>query len=226
MTTLRHSNILHELIDIAHELLDSGDEINGNAILERARQLKESTLLGQLPEGFVLYDLQNFLNHLNIDYCIIGGLAMLVHGTPRSTEDIDVLVSKIPPNEITSNIEEMRKFNFYKTQSRTGTHMVLDHRKSGMCELLLADDELRRWALQTSSERHVLGATIKVVNAIGLVALKVRAMSNKPSRASKDVPDIVSVVMKSKPNLEELHGIITDNELLLLNSVLPLKYQF
>jgi hypothetical protein len=226
MAALRYTNLLHELIDIAHELIDAGDEERGNAVLERARRLKETALAGQLPEGFVLRDLQNLLEHLSIDWCIIGGVALLVHGIPRNTEDIDVLVSRIPPNEFTRDSSEMQKFNFYKSKSTTGTHMILDHRRQGMCELLLADTELKRWALQTSEVGAVLGGRVRIVSALGLIALKAHAMSNKPARASRDMPDILSVIMKSKPNLSELHAVLSDEEIVLLNSQLPAKLQF
>ncbi len=35
-----------------------------------------------------------FLNQRNIDYCIVGGFAVIIHGNPRSTMDIDFVIGE------------------------------------------------------------------------------------------------------------------------------------
>jgi len=40
--------------------------------------------------GKALSKIGNFLNRLSIPYMIIGGQAVLVHGEPRLTKDIDI----------------------------------------------------------------------------------------------------------------------------------------
>ena len=47
-----------------------------------------------------LMDLVDLLDHQNIPFVVIGGLAVLVHGEPRYTADVDVVVGIDIPTAI------------------------------------------------------------------------------------------------------------------------------
>ena len=188
-------------------------------ILDIAHDIQGKSLTGSIPPNNVMSDMANLLADLSINYGIIGGVALIVHGQIRDTNDIDVLVDKMPPADKTGNSDYMDKFNFYRKKSVTGTVLTLDHKQSGGIELLMADDPLKVWALSTVQNALVLGLQVPVVSAAALVALKVRAVVNNPGRATKDKPDILSVLIRSKPDLSKVWPLLNTEETKVLKSL-------
>jgi len=56
-----------------------------------------------------LLKLIEILNEAKISYALCGGLAMAVHGHPRATQDIDLL---IPETELAKTLEVAKKIGF------------------------------------------------------------------------------------------------------------------
>lgn len=166
--------------------------------------------MGSLPHPNVLVGLTLLLEDQKIRFAIIGGIAVNVHGHSRATEDVDALVSKLPAR--TTDVEYMQKFGFYRSKSSTGTSQVLDSRSGGGVDLLLAQSSLDLWALKTAGQVSVLGGTVPVVTRDALVGLKLRAASS-PSRKGKDLPDVLSVVLKGKVNGKTLAKYLTPQEM-------------
>jgi len=224
MTSYRSTqNEVLDLIKIAHRVAAKGHDDLCEEILGAARGIRGKSLMGSMPSNNVMSDLTNLMQDMKISFAVIGGIALIVHGQVRNTEDIDVLVDAMPPADKTRDQEYMDKFRFYRKTSSTGSVITLDHKQMGGVELLLADDPLRQWALSTASTESVLGAQVNVVSAAALIGLKIRAMMNNPSRASKDAPDILSVWMKSKPDLSGMIGFLSPGEIAGLERVIGEK---
>jgi hypothetical protein len=187
-------------------------------LLDIAHDIRGRSLTGSLPSN-IMSDMDNLLTDLSVKYVVIGGVALIVHGQVRDTDDIDVLVDKMPSASKTSNSDYMNKFNFYPKKSTTGTVLTLDHKQFGGLELLTADDPLKIWAMSTVQNHLVLGLQVPVVSAAALVALKIRAVVNNPGRASKDKPDILGVLIRSKPDLSEVWPLLNDEETKVLKSL-------
>ncbi len=207
--------ILDKLVKVAHDLSD--DNLS-DQILDIAHELRGKTLMSGVPPPTVLQDLKNLLQDLGVEFALIGGLAVGVHGDPRGTDDIDVLVSKLPDAQKIADLEYMAKFNFYRGKSRTGEHLVLDNKK-GQTELLVANNDLRRWALETATEENILLTKLKVVSAAALIGLKLQAISSNPKREAKDKADIVSVLFTSKPKLDKVKEFLTEKEVAMLETL-------
>jgi hypothetical protein len=212
-------DLMQMLVRVAHKLADDpSHQQDADDILEVAHQIQGRSLVGSMPEGSLLQDLASLLGDLGIDFAVIGGVALSVHGQVRNTEDIDVLVSAIPPEDKTRDVDYMQKFNFYRARSSTGTNLIIDHRKDGYVELLLADNPLRQYALSTATPSMVLGVQVPVVSAAALIGLKIQAMVNNPGR-TQDAPDILSIWIKSEPDLTEIRTMLSPQEIAALDKI-------
>jgi len=67
-------------------------------VLDHVRQMTSQTLLEGMPPTNVLRDLDLFLRNQKINFAIIGGIAVGVHGIPRGTADIVTVFSESKPD--------------------------------------------------------------------------------------------------------------------------------
>jgi hypothetical protein len=212
------SKHIQTIIRMANEIAEKYKFENTDELIEAAHEIRSKSLHGEMPPTFLMQDLSNLLKDNNIDFAVIGAIALSVHGQVRGTDDIDVLVSDIPSRM--PDADYMRKFNFYRSKSSTGAGAVIDHRTNGMVELLLANNPLRQWSIDTATKIMVLGVEVPVVSPAALIGLKIQAMVNNPKRASKDAPDILSVWIKSTPDLSEIKQFLNAKELVALESII------
>ena len=211
------SKHIQTIIRIANEIAEKYEFENAE-LIEAAHEIRSKSLHGEMPPTFLMQDLANLLKDNNINFAVIGAIALSIYGQVRGTDDIDVLVSNLPGQM--PDADYMRKFNFYRSKSSTGTGAVIDHRVNGMVELLLSNTPLRQLAIDTATKTMVLGVEVPVVSPAALIGLKVHAMVNNPKRASKDAPDILSVWLKLKPNLSEVKRFLNAQELKALENIL------
>ncbi len=208
------------LTAIAYELFDRGEQDLGEQLLKLSREITSMTIAQGVPEPSVIRSADLLFRDLKIDYCLIGGMAVNVHATPRGTEDVDILVNELPPVERTKNRQYMGRFGFYPAVSRTGGHLVLD-KDNGYVECFPAmGDPLREEALAKAREEDVMGMPIKVVTPAFLIGLKVAAIHDKPSRRHKDGQDILAVYLAQKPSLTKVQSLLGGAEQAILKDVL------
>lgn len=198
---------------LADSLLKEGDEELASDTLAHSRKISDRIILGNLPTSNILQDLCLLLKECNVKFAVIGGLATCVRGQIRSTEYIDVLVEKFPGVDKLRDSDYMGKFNFYRSKSSTGTVLVIDHRSSaGYVEMLLANDDLTKWAVRTATVENLLKSNVPVVSADALICLKVKASVGNKKRQVKDFPDILSVLLKNEVDLFEIEHFLNDDE--------------
>ncbi len=220
MTDSRNtSDLTNKLVRIAYRLIEKGQHSDGEEILDATHAIRGRSLFGSIPDNNIMQSLSSLLTDLECNFAIIGAIALAVHGQVRNTEDIDALVDPFPPRSKTKDTEYMRTFGFYPAGSSTGTMITIDHRKNGQIELLSTNTPLRQWALSTASKTMILGNLVPVVSAPALIAMKVVAMAENPKRRSKDQPDIVSILIRSKPDLNEAMNFLSDSEKAILQKI-------
>ncbi len=56
-----------------------------------------------------------FLNRERIDYVVVGGIAVIFYGNPRTTMDADILL-RIEENKIKKFVEFLKKNNFFASE--------------------------------------------------------------------------------------------------------------
>ena len=128
------------------------------------------------------------LHAANVEYALCGGLALAVHGAPRATIDIDLLVS---PNEVdrAREVAASRGFiikalpmNFANIRIDRITKIHPDG-DTLMLDLLVYSPELDGvW--QTRERRRWNGRDLSVVSSDGLITLKMLRQS------AQDLADI------------------------------------
>ena len=216
-----NQDLTDRLVRIAHKIMDEGNEQDGGEVLDLVHQVAARSLRGSVPPNSLMASLDGLLAAHKIRWAVIGAVAVFVHGTPRDTQDIDVLVDPMPDAAKLADPRHMEQFGFYRARSSTGTVLTVDHRQSGQVELLLADDALRQAAIASANPEMVLGRQVPVVDAAHLIALKVHAWTRNPSRGGKDRTDIVSVWEKSRPDLSPVLGLLDPAELANLRKAIP-----
>ncbi|MBI4956022.1 MAG: nucleotidyl transferase AbiEii/AbiGii toxin family protein [Myxococcales bacterium] len=124
-----------------------------------------------------LVALANALDAGRIEYALCGGLAVAVHGAPRFTKDIDLLV--LPADAVRAKaVAKALGFTAESLPMRfkaTGElHRVVKFGETGevlMLDLLLVGEELA--PVWVARERvAVAGGSLSVVSRAGLVAMK------------------------------------------------------
>jgi hypothetical protein len=214
-------DLTDKLVRIAHKIMDSGNSQDGEEVLDLAHQVASRSLRGNVPPNDLMTSLDGLLSAHGIKWAVIGAIAVFVHGTPRDTLDIDVLVSAMPDAAKLADPRHMEQFGFYRAKSSTGTVLTVDHRQSGQVELLLANDSLRQAAIASAQPEMILGRQVPVVDAAHLIALKASSWTANPARGGKDRTDIVSVWEKSRPDLSSVLGLLSDAELANLKKAIP-----
>lgn len=179
-------DLTDRLVRIAHKVMENWSEQDGEEILDIAHKVAQQSLRGNVPSNDLMSSLDLLLSAEKIGWTVIGGVTLFVHGVVRDTLDIDVLVSSMPDKGNLADPRYMEKFSFYRAKSSTGTVLTVDHKESGQIELLLADDDLRKSAISSAKTEMLLGRQVPVVDAAHLIALKVRAWTENPSRGVKD----------------------------------------
>jgi hypothetical protein len=207
------------LIDVAYALLDRGETKLGNKLLKIGHGIRASTLSGSLPSRETVQALSLFLKDQGIIFAVIGGMACNSYTTPRPTDDLDILVDKLPDQSVLSDREYLGKFGFRPTRSRTGTILILDHAKGGV-ELLLANTPLRKGALKSQQIHSVRGIDLPVVSPAFLIGLKAVAITDNPKRKLKDSIDIVAINMAQKPDLDKVSELLTPESKISLKTAL------
>ncbi len=212
---------INEIVRLANKFIEAGAEEDGEKLLVIAHEIGGETLQGNFPNSSLLGSLNALLQDQGISFALIGGVAVSVHGILRSTDDIDALVSKLPD---ISDADYARRFGFYRAKSKTGTVLTIDHRENGFVELLLANNSLFDYALRMATPHPVLGSSVPVIQPDALIGMKVRALTNNPSRETKDAIDILAVNRKSSsPKLDQVRGLLSTDENEKLNQILGIK---
>ena len=146
----------------------------------------------------VLTDLCSFLEGRFV-YALIGGLAVSVHGTPRFTTDIDILIEP----KISSIKKELANY-FPKASIRSEKpgfddplgeiiYLIMDNIK---VELIAAKTRLHFSALERAQKIELLSTMIRVVSAEDLILLKLAA------GGCKDLLDVGGILNLNEDKLD------------------------
>lgn len=149
-----------------------------------------------------LYDelriLISALDRDKIEYALCGGIAMAIHGRPRSTVDIDILIKPDSLSEIT-RIAERLGYTIRGLDMSFGKDVIEIRRVSKIdpvnrfvltLDMILVTDATRDvW--ETRVRANLEGGKLYVVSKEGLIALK--KMSGRP----QDIADISALMEES-----------------------------
>jgi hypothetical protein len=142
---------------------------------------------------------------LRIPFALIGGLALATQGVVRATSDVDLLTDE--------------RFAEVLERELTGLGYVAIHRSEDVANYQRGAQRLDfLWARRTTARRLLAAApavvtpwgTLHAVSAEGLIAFKLQAFVNDPSRG-RDLDDIRALLRARRGHLDldEVRGYFT-----------------
>jgi len=191
---------------IAQVLLDAW-EVGSHQWTDTPLQLRESpnpAPTAPVPQDAI--ELFRLLQERNIQYLLVGGLAMLTYVQGRNTKDVDLLLSvaaleKMPELNVQDRNEFFAKANFRSVQ----------------VDLLLTNNPLFKIVAEQFATRHRF-AELKVPAATveGLILLKLYALPSLYRQFDMDrvalyENDITMLIARHSPQLEPLFTLVKEH---------------
>ncbi len=141
-----------------------------------------------------------FLDRSGLPYMVIGGIANLVWGRPRSTQDIDITVLITDPR-LDKALEALgREFQILTSDAKrflTETHVLPVATSDGTrVDLIRAVLPFEERAIHRAVPRTLGSTSVKVATAEDLVVLKLA------STRFQDIDDAVEVIKRQKGSLD------------------------
>ena len=137
----------------------------------------------------VLETVSGFLEEKGIRYAVIGGVALASYGFFRQTVDFDFVVEASIREDLISFMESLG----YKTLERSSGYSVHEHPNQawGHVDFLYVKPETGEEIFGSSRlGPGPRGVEIPLPKPEHLIAMKVLAIKNNPSRAFQDMADI------------------------------------
>ena len=158
--------------------------------------LKEGSMFFQ-GEGEVQKSLRRItarLNALSIDYAVVGGMALFLHGFRRFTEDVDILVTR----EGLARLHEALEGSGYRPLF-AGSKNLRDTENGVRIEFLVAgefpgDGKPKPVAFPQPENVTTNLDGIQMLNLAALIELKLASGMTGGIERAKDITDVVEVV--------------------------------
>jgi hypothetical protein len=152
----------------------------------------------------------NCLAKSNIKYVIVGGLAAILYGRPRTTIDVDIIIDYTSDDEI-EQLETILRENGFSLQQN---EIVDALKEQSHCSIFLADCVFRidLQGLYSSIDKRALDnrVSMRIFNEKTYIEKIEDVIIGKLVYGSPiDYEDIVAIAIrqKNKINLEYLHSI-------------------
>lgn len=147
------------------------------------------------------------------EWVVVGGLALAVHGAGRLTHDVDIATGR----EGQAQLIECLEADGYETQHRSegySNHVHPDP-ACGRIDVVYVNGRTARSLFGEAHESEILpGVSAKVAQPEHLVAMKVLAMKNDPSRRLQEMADIAALLRATGIAPEAVHGYFEQHGLL------------
>lgn len=135
----------------------------------------------------------DFLNREKIDYVVVGGLAVIFHGIPRTTMDVDMIL-QIEEEEIARFVEFLGENGFFtgvedmKTAFEEKSHCTVQDKRS-MIRLDVKEvyDEMDRRTLRRRITFEHMGTRIYLASPEDIVANKLVFGSEQDIRDAEGI---------------------------------------
>ena len=151
----------------------------------------------------VLNLLSNFFHEHEVDHALIGAFALNAYGYMRATGDIDFIVRREDQGKIITYLDSLG----FETLHRSTGYSNHVHKLSGLgrIDFVYVTGRTADAIFIEAREMPVLGRpAIPVVKPEHLVALKVFAIKNDPSRRLREMADIEHLLRLPEVNMVEI----------------------
>jgi hypothetical protein len=158
-----------------------------------------------------LRSLVKILNELGVDYAVVGGMAMFIHGYRRFTEDVDVLVTREGLAQIHEALEGrgyVKPFAASKNLRDASTGVKIDFLISGQYP---GDGKPGPISFPEPREAAIARDQAKVISIEKLVELKL-ASGQIPGRRKDlgDVQELIRLLKLPREFADQLDGSVQD----------------
>ena len=143
------------------------------------------------------------LDELQVPYMVIGGVANLVWGNPRTTQDVDLTI-ELPNERISQVISALKvKLDLLPTDPEAflgETHVLPVATREGVrIDLIRAGLPFEEAAIRRAVERIVGGVRVRVATAEDLIIHKLA--STRP----RDLEDAVGIIRRQRASLDRVY---------------------
>ena len=128
----------------------------------------------------------------NIDFALIGGLALYTLGASRSTFDADFMMFLTQAEALKKIMKELGYRPIHETHDVA--NYVSDDPDKGQVDFLFAHRHYATTMMGRAASAQLLGHAVKVLAPEDLIGLKIQSSSNDPSRQTKDQADIEEIM--------------------------------
>ena len=135
----------------------------------------------------------------DIDFALIGGLALNLAGVARKTHDVDFQVLLKDSDKVDAIMKGLGYQLLHRTENVANYHGAAG---LGQVDFLFAH---RKYALKmlANAETHpVLGIKIRAVRPEDLIGLKVQSSTNDAQRKEQDMLDIKGILQANRGTLD------------------------
>lgn len=136
------------------------------------------------------------LHSIGAPFALIGGLALAPHKVVRATQDIDLLVDAIRADDVERLLIALGYRRLHRSDD-AANYTRGDER----LDMIYARRPIARRLLASAREIPTSFGIIPVVSAEGLIALKLQAITNDPTR-EQDLVDIRALVRVNRASLD------------------------
>jgi predicted nucleotidyltransferase len=152
--------------------------------------------------GCPIQEIAKKAGEAGIPFLVIGGYAVFAHGYARTTDDLDLMVSRgwrIQMSQLLGSLGMSAKHDtatFIQFHSRDESSMDVD--------LMFVSEDVFARLERDSAEAQVEGARVRVVSLLHLIALKCHALQHgKALRRLKDMDDLAQLILANGLDLNE-----------------------
>jgi hypothetical protein len=157
------------------------------------------------------------LEDVEAPWAVIGGLALAVHGAGRFTRDLDIVTEYRVQDHLISHLETLGYGTLHR--SRGYSNHVHSDAEKGRIDVVYVEGETARILFSEAERREILpGLEALVPKPEHLVAMKVLAAKNDPTRRLQELADIAGLLRARgiapdvvRPYFER-HGLLKDWE--------------
>ena len=161
----------------------------------------------------VLGELVRFFEGKQIPYAVIGGVGLAGYGMSRATLDLDFVVEGESQKAVVDHLESLGYQTLYRSTGYSNHQHALPE-MGGVNVVYVRGETSRRIFEASRPLEGPDGKLVPVPSPEHLIAMKVVAMKNDPSRAHQDLADIQFLMSRPDVDREEVqrqfekHGLL------------------
>jgi len=149
----------------------------------------------------ILQKFLNLLKEMNIDYCLIGGLAVNAYVEPVVSLDVDLIIEMAATDKFLEKVPRALRVKV----ERFSHSINISSSKSDL-RIQIQTDKRYQEFIPRSSKKKVMGYKIKVARVEDVLQGKSWAYMDKQRRESKRLKDLADIfrLVEAFPNLKKL----------------------